>query len=148
MKGMIYIASIIGGLPEEKTCGRRSPFLIRLTEVVTNRMSGSADLRSDHVPCLLYFHDNNRCCSNRLDKRQICSVMAITSIGSERRSYGDADEAVWQVLWNLIIGFISYEADQGMDTSAVEAAIDSGKQMIMILRHAAKAAVECSLLPR
>ena len=44
-------------------------------------------------------------------------------IGSDG-GYGDADEAYAGAL-EVVNGFISYEADQGMDTSAVEAAIDS-----------------------
>ena len=44
-------------------------------------------------------------------------------IGSDG-GYGDADEAYASAL-EVVNGFISYEADQGMDTSAVEAALDS-----------------------
>ena len=43
-----YIASIIGSCLKKKHAG--------------------ADTISDKIPCVLYFHDNNRCCSNRLDK--------------------------------------------------------------------------------
>ena len=115
-----YIASIIGSCLKKKHAGADT-ISDKIDRIVTNRILALPIL------AVIMFHVN---------------YISMTTIGAAATDwtndnlcgdgcficsdggYGDADEAYAGAL-EVVNGFISYEADQGMDTSAVEAAIDS-----------------------
>ena len=63
----VYISSIIGKCCKKAKAGQMTTS-DKIDRIVTNRISGSSDLCSSDVPCILYICHNGRYFRNRLDQ--------------------------------------------------------------------------------
>ena len=115
-----YIASIIGGCLKKKHAGADT-ISDKIDRIVTNRILALPIFAV--IMFLVYYISMTTIGAAATDWTNDNLFGDGFFIGSDG-GYGDADEAYAGAL-EVVNGFISYEADQGMDTSAVEAAIDS-----------------------
>ena len=115
-----YIASIIGGCLKKKHAGADT-ISDKIDRIVTNRILALPIFAV--IMFLVYYISMTTIGAAATGWTNDNLFGDGFFIGSDG-GYGDADEAYAGAL-EVVNGFISYEADQGMDTSAVEAAIDS-----------------------
>ena len=115
-----YIASIIGSCLKKKHAGADT-ISDKIDRIVTNRILALPIFAV--IMFLVYYISMTTIGAAATDWTNDNLFGDGFFIGSDG-GYGDADEAYAGAL-EVVNGFISYEADQGMDTSAVEAAIDS-----------------------
>mgnify|MGYP004643928497 FL=1 len=115
-----YIASIIGGCLKKKHAGADT-ISDKIDRIVTNRILALPIFAV--IMFLVYYISMTTIGAAATGWTNDNLFGDGFFIGSDG-GYGDADEAYAGAL-EVVNGFISYEADQGMDTSTVEAAIDS-----------------------
>ena len=115
-----YIASIIGSCLKKKHAGADT-ISDKIDRIVTNRILALPIFAV--IMFLVYYISMTTIGAAATDWTNDNLFGDGFFLGSDG-GYGDADEAYAGAL-EVVNGFISYEADQGMDTSAVEAAIDS-----------------------
>ena len=116
-----YISSIIGKCLKKAKSGKKLSVSDKIDKIVTNRILALPIFAI--VMFLVYYIAMQTVGAAATDWTNDNLFGDGFFIGSDG-GYGDADEAYAGAL-EVVNGFISYEADQGMDTSAVEAAIDS-----------------------
>ena len=115
-----YIASIIGSCLKKKHAGADT-ISDKIDRIVTNRILALPIFAV--IMFLVYYISMTTIGAAATDWTNDNLFGDGFFIGSDG-GYGDADKAYAGAL-EVVNGFISYEADQGMDTSAVEAALDS-----------------------
>ena len=116
-----YISSIIGKCLKKAKSGKKLSVSDKIDKIVTNRILALPIFAL--VMFLVYYIAMQTVGAAATDWTNDNLFGDGFFIGSDG-GYGDADEAYAGAL-EVVNGFISYEADQGMDTSTVEAAIDS-----------------------
>ena len=115
-----YIASIIGGCLKKKHAGADT-ISDKIDRIVTNRILALPIFAL--IMFLVYYISMTTIGAAATDWTNDNLFGDGFFLGSDG-GYGDDNDAYAEEM-QVLNGFITYEADQGMDTSAVEAAIDS-----------------------
>ena len=115
-----YIASIIGGCLKKKHAGADT-ISDKIDRIVTNRILALPIFAV--IMFLVYYISMTTIGAAATDWTNDNLFGDGFFLGSDG-GYGDDNDAYAEEM-QVLNGFITYEADQGMDTSAVEAAIDS-----------------------